>query len=81
MHVPIPFVANISHLYHVYVRGEEFLASGQGSAASAEFQKILIVWNWLDGREVPKDHCAEVHAQITFNFSVAGSGCARGHIQ
>jgi len=35
----------------------------------------------LDGREVPKDHCAELHAQITFNFSVAGSGCGRGHIQ
>jgi tetratricopeptide (TPR) repeat protein len=28
-------------LYHVYVLGEEYLAAGQGSAASAEFQKIL----------------------------------------
>ena len=28
-------------LYHVYVRGEAYLAAGQGSAASAEFQKIL----------------------------------------
>ena len=28
-------------LYHVYVRGEAYLAAGQGSAAAAEFQKIL----------------------------------------
>jgi hypothetical protein len=37
----IPFVANISCLYHVYVRGEAYLAAGQGRAAAAEFQKIL----------------------------------------
>jgi serine/threonine protein kinase/Flp pilus assembly protein TadD len=30
-----------SCLYHVYVRGEAYLAAGQGSAAAAEFQKIL----------------------------------------
>jgi len=49
----IPFVANISCLYHVYVRGEAYLAAGQGSAAAAEFQKILdhsgIVWNCWTG--------------------------------
>ncbi|MGA9980271.1 MAG: tetratricopeptide repeat protein [Candidatus Sulfotelmatobacter sp.] len=28
-------------LYHVYVRGETYLAAGQGSAAAAEFQKFL----------------------------------------
>jgi serine/threonine protein kinase/Tfp pilus assembly protein PilF len=28
-------------LYHVYVRGEAYLAAGQGSAAAKEFQKIL----------------------------------------
>jgi Tfp pilus assembly protein PilF len=28
-------------LYHVYVRGEAYLAAGQGSAAAAEFQKII----------------------------------------
>jgi predicted Zn-dependent protease len=37
----IAFVANLSCLYHVYVRGEAYLAAGQGSAAAAEFQKIL----------------------------------------
>jgi len=37
----ILFVANMSCLYHVYVRGEAYLAAGQGSAAAAEFQKIL----------------------------------------
>ena len=37
----IQFVSNISCLYHVYVRGEAYLAAGQGSAAAAEFQKIF----------------------------------------
>jgi eukaryotic-like serine/threonine-protein kinase len=49
----ILFVPNVSCLYHVYVRGEAYLASGQGSAAAAEFQKILdhsgIVWNCWTG--------------------------------
>jgi hypothetical protein len=49
----IGFVANISCLYHVYIRGEAYLAAGQGSAAAAEFQKILdhsgIVWNCWTG--------------------------------
>jgi len=45
----IPFVANISCLYPVYVRGEAYLAAGQGTAAASEFHKILdhsgIVWS------------------------------------
>jgi len=49
----IQFVANISCLYHVYVRGAAYLTAGQGSAAAAEFQKILdhsgIVWNCWTG--------------------------------
>jgi tetratricopeptide (TPR) repeat protein len=49
----ILFVANLSCLYHVYVRGEAYLAAGQGNAAAAEFQKILdhsgIVWNCWTG--------------------------------
>jgi eukaryotic-like serine/threonine-protein kinase len=49
----ISFVVNISCLYHVYVRGEAYLAAGQGNAAAAEFQKILnhsgIVWNCWTG--------------------------------
>jgi eukaryotic-like serine/threonine-protein kinase len=49
----IPFGNNISCLYDVYVRGEAYLESGQGSAAAAEFQKILehsgIVWNCWTG--------------------------------
>ena len=47
------FVINSSCLYHVYVRGEAYLAAGQGNAAAAEFQKILdhggIVWNCWTG--------------------------------
>jgi DNA-binding winged helix-turn-helix (wHTH) protein/tetratricopeptide (TPR) repeat protein len=49
----IPFVNNMSCLYPVYVRGEAYLVGGQGSAAAAEFQKILdhsgIVWNCWTG--------------------------------
>jgi hypothetical protein len=49
----IQFVANISCLYPVYVRGEAYLATGQGNAAAAEFQTILdhsgIVWNCWTG--------------------------------
>jgi eukaryotic-like serine/threonine-protein kinase len=49
----INFVTNISCLYHVYVRGEAYLAAGQGTQAAAEFQKILdhsgIVWNCWTG--------------------------------
>jgi len=46
----ILFVANISCLYPTYIRGQAYLAGGQGAQAAAEFQKILdhsgIVWNW-----------------------------------
>jgi tetratricopeptide (TPR) repeat protein len=49
----ITFVSNLSCLYDVYLRGEAYLAAGQGRAAAAEFQKILdhdgIVWNCWTG--------------------------------
>ena len=49
----IPFVNNVSCLYPTYVRGEAYLAAGQGTEAAAEFQKILdhsgIVWNCWTG--------------------------------
>ena len=49
----ITFVNNISCLYPTYVRGEAYLAAGQGSAAVTEFKKILdhsgIVWNCWTG--------------------------------
>jgi tetratricopeptide (TPR) repeat protein len=49
----IAFVANISCLYDVYVRGEAYLAAGQGKEAAVEFQKIIdhsgIVWNCWTG--------------------------------
>jgi serine/threonine protein kinase/Flp pilus assembly protein TadD len=49
----IPFILNGSCLYPVYMRGEAYLAAGQGKAAAAEFQKILdhsgLVWNCWTG--------------------------------
>jgi eukaryotic-like serine/threonine-protein kinase len=50
---PIDFVSNLSCLYHTYIRGEAYLAAGQGAQAAAEFQKIIdhsgIVWNCWTG--------------------------------
>jgi hypothetical protein len=44
---------NSSCLLPIYVRGEAYLAAGQGSAAAAEFQKILdhsgIMWGCWTG--------------------------------
>jgi len=49
----ISFLNSTSCLYHVYVRGNAYLAAGQGGAAASEFQKILdhngIVWNCWTG--------------------------------
>jgi eukaryotic-like serine/threonine-protein kinase len=49
----IQFVDSISCLYPTYIRGQAYLADGQGTAAAAEFQKILdhsgIVWNCWTG--------------------------------
>jgi serine/threonine protein kinase/Tfp pilus assembly protein PilF len=49
----IAFNNNISCLYPTYIRGEAYLATGQGKEAAAEFQKILdhsgIVWNCWTG--------------------------------
>ena len=49
----IAFLNNLSCLYPTYIRGEAYLAAGQGTAAAAEFQKIIdhsgMVWNCWTG--------------------------------
>lgn len=49
----IAFVTNISGLYPTYIRGEAYLAVGEGKFAATEFQKIVdhrgIVWNCWTG--------------------------------
>jgi serine/threonine protein kinase/tetratricopeptide (TPR) repeat protein len=49
----INFLNNLSCLYPTYIRGQAYLAAGQGSAAAAEFQKIVdhsgMVWNCWTG--------------------------------
>jgi tetratricopeptide (TPR) repeat protein len=49
----VPFLANGSCLYPTYVRGQAYLAEGQGKDAAAEFQKVLdhggLVWNCWTG--------------------------------
>ena len=47
------FVINLNCLYPTYIRGQAYLASGQGKEAAGEFQKILdhsgAVWNCWTG--------------------------------
>ena len=47
------WIANVSCLYPTYIRGQAYLAAGQGAEAAAEFQKILdhsgMVWNCWTG--------------------------------
>jgi serine/threonine protein kinase/tetratricopeptide (TPR) repeat protein len=49
----VSFVCNLSCLYPTYIRGQAYLAAGQGKEAAAEFQKIIdhsgIVWNCWTG--------------------------------
>jgi len=49
----IPFTTNPSCLYAPYLRGQAYLALGQGAQAAAEFQKILdhsgLIWNCSTG--------------------------------
>jgi serine/threonine protein kinase/Tfp pilus assembly protein PilF len=49
----LDWAANISSLYPNYIRGEAYLASGQGAQAAADFQTILdhpgLVWNCWTG--------------------------------
>ena len=49
----IYFINQISCLYPTYIRGQAYLAAGQGKEAAAEFQKILdhsgMVWNCWTG--------------------------------
>ena len=49
----IAFINQMSCLYPTYIRGQAYLAAGQGKEAAAEFQKILdhsgIAWNCWTG--------------------------------
>ena len=49
----IPFLSNVSCLQSPYMRGQAYLAAGQGNSAAIEFQEILdhkgIVWNCTTG--------------------------------
>jgi hypothetical protein len=49
----IEFVNNLSCLYPTYIRGQAYLAAGQGRSAAGEFQRIVdhsgMVWNCWTG--------------------------------
>ena len=75
----IPFVANMSCLYPTYIRGEAYLAAGQGGAAAAEFQKILdhsgIVWNCWTGALA---HLGVARANALQSRTLHGQGQGQG---
>jgi tetratricopeptide (TPR) repeat protein len=76
----IGFLNNASCLYHVYIRGEAYLAAGQGKAAAAEFQKILdhsgIVWNCWTGALAHLE-VARANALQSRTLQGADAGAAR----
>jgi tetratricopeptide (TPR) repeat protein/predicted Ser/Thr protein kinase len=76
----ISFLSNVSCLYPTYIRGEAFLAAGQGNAAAGEFQKILdhsgIVWNCWTGA-LAHLGVARANALQTRNSTGADADAAR----
>jgi tetratricopeptide (TPR) repeat protein len=72
----IPFLNNVSCLYHTYIRGEAYLAAGQGKEGAAEFQKIIdhngIVWNCWTGALA---HLGVARANALQSRNFAGGGC------
>src|SRR5581483_10139293 len=76
----IPFTLNMSCLHSAYVRGNAYLAAGQGRAAAAEFQKIIdhngIVWNCWTGA-LAHLGVARANALQARNFSGADADAAR----
>jgi eukaryotic-like serine/threonine-protein kinase len=76
----IPFIGNLSCLYPTYIRGEAYLAAGQGKEAAAEFEKILdhsgIVWNCWTGA-LARLGVARANAMQAKNLSGADADAAR----
>ena len=72
------FLTNISCLYPTYIRGEVYLAAGQGKEAAAEFQKIIdhsgIVWNCWTGA-LAHLGVARANALAVENFARSGCRC------
>jgi eukaryotic-like serine/threonine-protein kinase len=78
----LTFTLNLSCLYQVYVRGEAYLASGQGTPATAEFQKILahsgIVWNCWTGALA---HLGVARANALESKTSQGADAAAAHLR
>ena len=76
----IAFIAQISCLYPTYIRGQAYLAAGQGKEAAAEFQKILdhsgMVWNCWTGA-LARLGVARANALQAKNSTGADSDAAR----
>jgi serine/threonine protein kinase/tetratricopeptide (TPR) repeat protein len=77
----IAFIAQMSCLYPTYIRGQAYLAGGQGKEAAAEFQKILdhsgMVWNCWTGA-LARLGVARANALHAKNSTGAEADAARG---
>ena len=76
----ISFISQMSCLYPTYIRGQAYLAAGQGTQAAAEFRKILehsgIVWNCWTGA-LARLGVARANALQTKNSTGADADAAR----
>jgi serine/threonine protein kinase/Tfp pilus assembly protein PilF len=76
----IDFLLNPSCLYHTYIRGEAYLAAGQGREAAAEFQKLIdhngVVWNCWTGA-LARLGVARANAMQAKNSTGADADAAR----
>lgn len=74
------FVVNLSCLYPTYIRGQAYLAAGQGKDAAVEFQKIIdhkgMVWNCWTGA-LAHLGVARANALQTKTSQGADAGAAR----
>jgi hypothetical protein len=77
------FLANLSCLYPTYIRGEVYLAGGQGTSAAAEFQRIIdhngIVWNCWTG-SLARLGVARAKALLERNSAGAAGNADAGRI-
>jgi len=76
----ITFITQISCLYPTFIRGQAYLAAGQGKEAATEFQKILdhsgMVWNCWTGA-LARLGVARANALQAKNSTGADSDAAR----
>jgi len=76
------WVTNLSCLYPTWIRGQAYLAAGQGTQAAAEFQKILdhsgVVWNCWTGALA---HLGLARAEALKSRTLSGADADAARVQ